>query len=134
MSRLSYDLPQILVLDCGGLLGWERLRALEAQGARIVRVQDPCDALEHLVLRRIDGLLVALAAGERSGVLLVEEMDRDPLLRRMPVVVELEDFEPRLVQRLLECSVDRVLPLGGADEATADALLWGGRGVQSAAG
>ncbi|MBL8897760.1 MAG: hypothetical protein JNM84_09035 [Planctomycetes bacterium] len=123
MNRLSYDLPQILLLDCAGLLSGKRLRELEAQGARVLRCSDPCEALEHLVLRRFDALWIALADGERAGVLLIEELDRDPLLQRGTLVVEVEELSDPLAAHLLRHGVDHVFSLGAMQSEVAEALL-----------
>lgn len=123
MNRLSYDLPQILLLDCAGLVPGQRVRELEAQGARVLRCADPCDALEHLVMRRFDALWIALADGERAGVLLIEELDRDPLLRRGPITVEVEELSEPFAAHLLRHGVENVFALGARHEEIAEALL-----------
>lgn len=123
MNRLSYDLPQILLLDCAGLIASQRVRELEAQGARVLRCSDPCEALEHLVLRRFDALWIALAEGERAGVLLIEELDRDPLIKRCSITVEVEELAEPLAAHLLQHGVDHVFPLGALEEEVVETLL-----------
>jgi hypothetical protein len=122
MSGLSYDLPQVLLLDCAGLVSTLRVREAERQGLRVLRVSDPCEALEHLMLRRFDALWIALAEGERAGVLLVEELERDPLLTRLPIAVELERVSVARVAELRRCGVERVHPLGASMDVLLEAI------------